>query len=120
MKRHAFNFVQKNGPAMGVFKFTDPALGGSGESSGFMTEEFAFNDRFRHGSTIDSHKRFLRTFAHLVQTASHQILSGTGLTQKQQVHIRIGNIFESQTQTFHDRGFTNDLTARLLIFNGSL
>ena len=55
---HGFNFIQQQGAAMGIFKFTNSGLFGIGEGPGLVSEKFTFNYTLGNSATVDSNEVF--------------------------------------------------------------
>src|SRR5450759_4866076 len=53
---HVSNFIQEHSPSARQAELSLPILLGTGKGSANMTEQFAFQERFRDGGTIDCHK----------------------------------------------------------------
>ncbi len=78
--RHFADLVEKQRAAFGEFKAADATLESSGESSLFVTKDFAFDQRFRNRRAVDGHEctRFSR--AVFVNGACDQFLAGTAFS----------------------------------------
>src|SRR6185437_13523553 len=51
--RHVSNFIQQDRSVVRLFEASCMPFDSSGESALLMTEEFAFNQRLRHGCAVD-------------------------------------------------------------------
>jgi len=74
---HLADFIQQQGPAFGQLKAPGAALQSSCESTLFVAEYFAFDQRFWNGGAIDWHKRLVPAWAEFMHSARHQFLAGT-------------------------------------------
>src|SRR5690606_37443938 len=82
VERHIADLVEKQGAFVGCLDFADGGFVGSGKSTFFVTEEFAFNEIFWHGGAIDGHKTLVATRTYLVNCARHDFFTGAAFTQE--------------------------------------
>ena len=88
VQRQVTNFVQKNGTAVGQFKTPNAVGHGAGKGAFAMTKQFAFQQIFGNGCTIDGHKISAATVGLIVQGTRHQLFARSALTRNE--HCGIG------------------------------
>src|SRR3954451_6887499 len=72
------NFVQKDRSAVGHFEQPDAMLVSTRECAFSVSKQLTFNKHFWKGTAVNGDKRFGRTRALVVHSASNQFLAGAG------------------------------------------
>ena len=86
LKRKLPDFIQEQSSVMGQFKISGlPILLGSGERPGLIAEQLAFQQGFRYGGTVNSHKWTAFSGAVIVDTLCKQLLAGAALACEQDI-----------------------------------
>ncbi len=70
------DFIQKNIPLVGGFEPADAAVERPGECAFDMPEQFAFQNSFVQGRTVELHKRAFFPGPAQVNGIGHQLLAG--------------------------------------------
>ncbi len=81
--RHLADFVEQQRAAFGQFEAADAALERAGECALFVTEDFAFDQRFRNRGAIDGDERLRLARAERVNGARDQFFSGAAFSRDQ-------------------------------------
>ena len=72
------HFIEKEGPGVGHFQPAFLGEFGVGERASLMAEEFALQEMFREGPTVDGNKRTVAARAPGVNGPGHQLFAGAG------------------------------------------
>ena len=91
-QRHVADFVEEQGAAIGQLKAPGTTGDRPGKRALLMTEQFAFQQLGRYGSTVDRYERRITTLGVIVQIARNHFLASTGLTEDQHTGIGVGNL----------------------------
>jgi hypothetical protein len=102
-QRHALDFVQKQGAAVGVLDLADALALGAGEGAFLVAEQFRFEDRFGQGAAIDGHEGMVAPAAEVVQAARDEFLAGAGFAEQDDVG-RLGRQVQHQLAHPHHGG----------------
>ena len=82
---HAFDFIEKQRAAIGVFKLADTFTRGAGERAALMAEQFRLEQLLGNRRAIERHERFVRARPEVVQAAGDQLFAAAGFTTDQYV-----------------------------------
>ncbi len=96
------NLVEKDGAAVGNFKFTFMALNGTGKGAFFVTEKIAFEQTFRYGGAIEFEVVFVVDAAVAVDKIRHQFFAGSGFSGDEDSGIGVRHLVNHFPQ-FPDR-----------------
>src|SRR5579864_3919545 len=97
------DFVQKNCAALSNFELPLLAVLRAGEGAFFVTEKFAFEQRFRQGAAMDHDQRMKASNAGSMNRADDQLLSGATLAGDQHVGIGRSDCFDGLEDLAHGR-----------------
>lgn len=75
-RRQLPDLIQKEAPAVGLFKSADPSLVGAGKRSFFVSEKLVFYDGFGKGSAIDRDQRLMRSRAQGMNQTGEELFPG--------------------------------------------
>ena len=98
VKRHRFDFIEKDRTALGMLELAHPLLLCAGEGARFVTEEFGLEDVGGQGGTVDGDKIAFGPVSVVVQSPCHHLLARAGLTDHQHVGISSCHRFNFATQ----------------------
>ena len=112
-KRHVSQLVEEQRALVRLLEFAYTGLGGTGEASFFMAEEFTLQEAFRNGGTIDGQKGVFRARAVLINGASHQFLACAAFSGDQDGGIGAGQLTNQLEDLLHGFAPTDD--AQLII-----
>lgn len=76
----AVDFVEEEGAGFGEFDEAGAAGGGAGKGTGFMAEQFVFDEFVGDGAAVDGDERFAGAGAEVVNGAGEDFLAGAGFT----------------------------------------
>ena len=79
VNRHIPNFIQKKSAAIGELEFTGGRAICPGEGSLLVAEEFTFNQVWRYGTAVYSHKGLVLLFRLLMDLEGNELLAGAVL-----------------------------------------
>ncbi|MNP20533.1 hypothetical protein D3C76_1131070 [compost metagenome] len=82
---HAFDFIEKQRAAIGVFEFADALALGTGECAAFVAKQFCFEQLFGDGRAVQGDEGFIGARPEIVQAAGNQFFAATGFTADQYV-----------------------------------
>ena len=82
---HVADFIEEDGATIGLLEAADAAFGSAGECAAFVTEEFAFQKRFRNGSAINGDERGIRAVTVLENGAGDEFFAGPGFAADEDV-----------------------------------
>lgn len=108
-QRHAFDFVEKQRAAGGVFDAADALALGAGEGAAFMAEQLALEDGFRDRRAVQRHERPAGARAEVVQAARHLLLAAAGFAADQHVDVGPGQLQHLASQVIHGAGHAQQL-----------
>src|SRR5206468_1442919 len=74
-RRHAFDFIEKEGTAVRVLDFANSAACCLREGTRLVAERLAFEQQVRQSAAIDANEWFQTAAAMLVQAAGDQLLA---------------------------------------------
>src|SRR5580698_6444416 len=80
---HFRNFIEEKRAFMSRFEKAAPRLVCSCKGASFVAEQLTFQERFRHGCTIDRNKRPIRPGAIAMNRARNELFSGSSFTRYQ-------------------------------------
>ena len=95
------NFVQEDGSAIGLQELAHLVVGGTGERSGNMSEQFAFQQGIGQGPAGDFDKGLVSAVAHLMDGAGGHCLTGPGFTQDQDCGAGVSDTFDQVKHLEH-------------------
>ena len=121
-RHHLADLIEKDGPSIRNFDFSLLLSHRTRKCASFVSEELAFQQRFRQRSTIDRHERPVVAAAVAMNRPRHQFLARTAFTTDQHGRIR-GSDLSNELKYFpHARTFANhivfdiDLFLKTLVF----
>ncbi len=88
------NFIQENGSAIGQLEFPRFFFGGPGERSPFKTEQLAFHQFSRDGSTVDFDKGFVFPRRFVVDGPGDEFFSGSAFPLDQYGNVSRGDLVD--------------------------
>ena len=80
---HVADLVEEDRAAVDLLELADVTLIRAGEGSFFVTEEFAFEQRFGQRRTVDGKKRFLAALAVVIDGSRDQFFAGAAFAEDQ-------------------------------------
>ena len=104
---HAFDFIEKQGAAVGEFELADAAFLRAGKGALLVTEQLAFHHRFRQGAGVDGHEWAVAPAGQVVQGARHHFLASTCFAKDQHVAVDPGQRPDLFTQALHGVGLSD-------------
>ncbi|RMU45974.1 hypothetical protein ALP29_05253 [Pseudomonas syringae pv. avii] len=117
---HAFDFIQEQGAAVGIFQFADAFAVGAGEGAAFMSEEFGFEQLLGDCRAIEGHERLLCAWAEVVQAAGDQLLAAAGFTANQHIDRQTRQVQHLAAQALKALGHTQQAGLQLRAMIGLL
>src|SRR6185312_10393714 len=82
------NFIKKKRPAFSQFKLSCLGCGGARKSSPHVPEQFALEQLFRQGRTVDGNKWLISAAAVFMNEGCQQLFAGSALRLDQNIRIR--------------------------------
>ena len=89
---HIADLIKKQGSTFSHFKTPLAGSNGAGKGSLLMSKQFAFQQVFRNGATVDRHKRLVAAVGMHMQFPGGDFLAGTGFTEYQYRGTGIGHL----------------------------
>ena len=83
LEAHVSDFIEEDGPAIGLDKFPRLSAVGAGKRAFFVTEEFGLDQLFGDGCAVDSNQWLTRPVRQVVETPGDQFFAGAGFAQNQ-------------------------------------
>ncbi len=77
------DFIEKQSASVGRFEPAATGILRAGESAAFMPEQFAFNQIFGKGSTVDRYERSIAAMAQSMDMPCDQFLTRSGFADDQ-------------------------------------
>src|SRR5450432_436084 len=99
------DLVQEEGAQVGFFDKSFFVLGGAGECSGLMSEQFALQQFLAKSAAIKCDKGLGGPFAALVDGLGKYFLAGAGLSEEQYGSFRERHFFSQGYGVHDERGF---------------
>ena len=96
------DFVQKDGPPIGIFKLADFPGVGARIRTLFIAKEFRLQEVFRNGCAVNRDESFILSFAPLVNGQGGQLLAGAAFPQEKDGYIGGGHLPDFYKNLFHD------------------
>ena len=84
---HFSDFIQEDGSSIGFFEKSFLVLHRSGEGSGLVSEQFAFQQFLAEGGAVDGDERLVLARAGHVDGTGEYFFSGSGLSGKQDADV---------------------------------
>ncbi len=106
-RRHLANFIEQDRPFVAEFEFAGLGVRGAGESSGFITEQFAFEQVGGHSRAIHFEEGAVGARRELVDQAGEHFLAGTALTKQKHRNVDVSDESGLRANLFH-RGAGSD------------
>ncbi len=103
-QRHAFDLVEEQRAAVGMFDAADALALGAGEGAAFMAEQLALEDGFRNRRAVQRHEGMPRPRAEIVQAARDLFLAGAGVAADQHIDVGAGQFQHLPAQVLHGAG----------------
>ena len=95
------NFIEEDRSAMGLLELADATLGGAGEGTALVTEEFAFQEISGNGSAVDGDERLGGATAVLIDGAGDEFLAGAGLAENKDGDGGVGDATDAFVNFLH-------------------
>ena len=87
LQAHAFDFIEKQGAAVGKLELADAAFLRAGKGAGLVAEQLAFHHRLGQGAGIDGDEGAVAAAGVIVQGAGHHLFAGAGFAKDQHVGV---------------------------------
>ncbi len=113
--RHFANLVKQQSSMLRQFEASGPALGGSGEGSLFVPEQFGLDQGFRKGRAVDRHKRSLPPRAERMDGASHHLFACSAFTRYQNARPTRRRLLKQCEYLLHARRTACEFSDRTLV-----
>ncbi len=108
-QRHVADFVEEQRAAVGLLEPADVAALRTGERTGLVAEQFAFQQFGGDGGGIERDERALRTRRFAVQGVGHQLLAGAGFAGDEHRQRCLRQAADGAEQRAHRRRVTHQL-----------
>src|SRR5262249_13854584 len=115
-RRHAFDFVEKEGATMRVLDFANSAARRLREGARLVAEHLALEELVRQSTAIDPDEWFQAAAAMLMQAAADQLLARPRLSLNQDIRRRAGQLQDKFSHALNSRRMSqNDGFDALLV-----
>ena len=101
---HVADFVEEEGAVLGEFEAAGAAFDGTGEGAFFVAEEFAFDERFRHGGAIEGDEGAAGAGAEGVHGPGDEFLAGAAFAGDEDGGFAGGDLFDEGEDLAHGSG----------------
>src|SRR5438067_9408073 len=89
-RTHFRNFIEKDSASVCQLELAFQRLLSAGKRASFMTEKLALEQGIAHGRGVEGNERTLGACGRIVNRVREQSLSGTGLSEQHNRHVRPG------------------------------
>ncbi len=91
-QRHAFDFIQEQRAAVGIFQLADALALGAGERAAFVAEQLGFKQLLGDGRAVERDKRLFCPWAKIMQATGDQFLAAAGFATDQHIDRQAGQV----------------------------
>src|ERR1700730_5478313 len=110
--RKLANFVEENGAAFGNFEKSFFLGNGAGECALFVAKQFALQQSFGKGGTVQSYERLRSSWAIVVNGAGGQLFAGAALAANQNSGIAGSDTLNELINVAHARAAPHHVVAQ--------
>ena len=110
-QRHVADFVEEQRAAIGLLEASDVSSLRTSERTGFMAEEFAFQQLGGDGGGVERDERLARAWRFAMQRVRDQFLARSGFTGDQHRQRRLRQPPDRTKQRTHRRRIADEFTA---------
>ena len=112
---HVADFIEEEGPAVGLLELADALPLGPGEGALFVAEQLAFQQVLRDGGAVDGQEGLIGTAAVLVQGAGDQLLARPAFAQDEHVDILRRHPADGLAHLLHHGAAADDAVSSVVL-----
>ena len=120
VQRHFADFIKENRAAVGQFEFAGTVCNRPGEGAFAVTEEFAFEKRFRHRGAVHGDKWLAAAIARVVHEPREQFFTRSAFGLNQNIRSGAGCCARPLQRAHEGRRMTDDVPVGVRIFDRDL